>query len=766
MKRLIGVILVTVIFALQLSGCGMDEKEQPSASNVEELQGAGETEGQDEAADSAGAGDAAAVLNSGGQDNSLDAYSAVINTPLGMDDGVRPAGKGTSQSFLGVSRAYYFKKHLFDNVEECWDELSFATAEGEKGQKSFGRENQLWDIGPAAGTDDYVTFDMEAGGSEGARYFLTQRGENYEVVREFSLDFLNGSDPSDVIVDLSCFAVDHSGTVHLLWNRGEEQQYQLVSATGEILAEYVPKDGYIEGLVPLYDGRIAFRTSKTDQEGQGAGRTLQCMHEEAGSPVVLAASEEESYFFTLFDESTLLYADQEGVWRSGLSGDNPELLYRWSSHGIAVVSGQGISAMQANEEGWIELIYRDSQKDNYLCLKPTTEESEIYEITLAASPMRASIYEPLVVEFNKRYPNWHIELKSDYDETALLVALTAGKGPVLIDTFLTGFEEQEELWEPLDTVIGQPGMEEELQLSALEMGKIDGVLYGIVTDFSLRTLVVGSEDLKDWDYDAFLRCIEDRPELDAVFNLYGGDYGSYFIVSFFSHGLDDAYFLDAEAGTTNFDSSEFRRALALAKKYCVREDAVSPGSSLLEGKVLCNELSIRKPEQLALYRACYGEDANYIGYPAKDGAVVFMEGGGSPLAIRRTAAEEEKKAADAFVGLCLSYEGQSLAAKDLNFGLSVRRDVLEEQINAMNKDTEAFVSGFSPFTLGDYLNVDLDRKTLLDMIDRARPLKYFPKELRKILYEELEQYFSGAITEDMLIDRLESRVGLYLGERN
>ena len=207
--------------------------------------------------------------------------------------------------------------------------------------------------------------------------------------------------------------------------------------------------------------------------------------------------------------------------------------------------------------------------------------------------------------------------------------------------------------------------------------------------------------------------MEDRPELEAIFNFYGGDYGSYFITSFLSHGIDDTYLLDAETGTMNFDSSDFRKALELAGKYCVREEGVSPGS---------------------------------------------------PLVVRRTAAEEEKEAAMAFIRLCLSYEGQLRASKDLNFGLSARRDVLEEQIAAMAEDTAVDTLGFGQIVLGDDLDIELDRKALLDMVDKARPSRYFPMELMNIMWEELEQYFSGTITEEMAIDHLESRVELYLEE--
>ena len=522
-------------------------------------------------------------------------------------------------------------------------------------------------------------------------------------------------------------------------------------------------DGSFRGLVPLYDGRVAFLVTKWSDEIQDIRASLQCVDVQTGKITVLAAPELDILYFTLLDEKTLLYADREGIYHSDLSGKNPELLYSWKNHGIAF---EDVSAMQGDGEGQISLIYKDSQGYNYLCLEPTTEEVEIRQITMAVSPGRMSAYLPMAVEFNKQYPGWHIELKSDYEESALLTELIAGKGPVLIDTFLTGFEEQEKLWEPLDDIVEKSDNREELLTNVLEMGKINGTLYGIVTDFGLRTLVTGDPNLKDWDYDALLQCIQDRPELEAIFNFYGGDFRYYFIINYFCNGMDDTYLFDAETGTMNFDSSEFRKALELAERYCNRAEGVEPGSSLTEGRVLCNELSIRKPEHLALYRICYGEDANYIGYPTKDGAVCFMESGSNPLAIRRSASEEEKAAAAAFIDLCLSYEAQSRAAKDVNFSLSIRRDVLEEQISAMSKETSVYASGYEQIMLGDKLNIDLDRETLLDMIEKAKPKKYFPKELRDVMYEELDRYFTGTITEDMLIDNLESRVGLYLGERN
>ena len=310
----------------------------------------------------------------------------------------------------------------------------------------------------------------------------------------------------------------------------------------------------------------------------------------------------------------------------------------------------------------------------------------------------------------------------------------------------------------------QLGVTEELLPTVMEMGKINGILYGAVRDFTLET-VVANPDLKDWDYDTFFQCIQDRPELEAVCNYYDRAQGLNSLYVLLNHGLDDNYFIvpDEETGEMHFDSVRFRQILDLAEKYGDRAEGVAPGSSLLEGKTLCNILDILEPEDVAEYRLIYGEDVNYIGYPTKDGGTHYMRPS-CMLSIRRTATKEEKEAAAAFLALYLSYEGQVHAAKDINYNLSVRRDVLEEQIASMESRT--YMPGFGEISMGSKMDIERDRATLLDLIDRAKPVGAFPKELSNILYEEMELYLSGSITKDMLIEHLENRIELYLGEKN
>ena len=178
-----------------------------------------------------------------------------------------------------------------------------------------------------------------------------------------------------------------------------------------------------------------------------------------------------------------------------------------------------------------------------------------------------------------------------------------------------------------------------------------------------------------------------------------------------------------EAGTTNFDSSEFRQALELAKKYFTSKEEVPYEKSMLEeGKVLVNRMSIAAPQDVAGIRIYYGEDANYIGYPTKDGSAHYITSR-APLTIRRTATKEEKEVAIAFVSFLLSYEGQQLLAKGINFDMSVRKDMLEEQIASMNRSTEAQLGTFSrkSIRLGDQVDIELDRSKLMHLIEIAEP---------------------------------------------
>lgn len=716
--------------------------------------------------------DISAITGLSQKDNSLDAYSAINNMLIETENPKGALAGGECYAVLGNTEAACYRGYYFENREENRHEFSFVTNQGETDSVRTDGDYQYSCVGSVLGTDHYIVYRTKADEAAENKYIycLCEIDRELQVYKELQIDFLKRTEEeSEWVKELM---TDTNGYIHMITqmaeNKGEYRiitgdrwRYCVISPEGEVKAEYSGQGLSSCRFVPLYDGRVAL----TAEKGEKNSYSLQCMDLETGKMVTLAEPEKsfsrDYYSYTLWDEYTLLYADSDGIYRSDLNGDNSELLYQWMNHGMIV---SDVPAMQQVEDG-INLIYKSERGFSYLCLKPTTEEVEIREITMAVLPFMKSVYKSAAVEFNRKYPTCHITIKDNYDKDALLTELIAGEGPVLIDTTLTGFENQEKLWEPLDEMFEQLGITEELITAAMEQGKINGTLYGVVTNFSLETVVTGNRELQHWDYDDFFRYVEENPNLEAVVNnIYQEDDYLRFIYRFLWHGLEDNYLLDTEGSTTNFDSDGFRSALRIAKDLTERENFVYPGETLLEGKVLCNMVSIEKPEQLALYRLNYGEDINYVGYPCKEGSGHFINSR-EPLAIRKTATKEEKELAYAFLSILLSRDCQLDASKQINFAFSVRKDVLEEQLDSVDENSMPYAGGLEQITLGDGVNNALDKKTMYALLEDARPEKGIPGELSDILAEEMISYIAGDISEDMLIDHLENRVGLYLEER-
>ena len=114
--------------------------------------------------------------------------------------------------------------------------------------------------------------------------------------------------------------------------------------------------------------------------------------------------------------------------------------------------------------------------------------------------------------------------------------------------------------------------------------------------------------------------------------------------------------------------------------------------------------------------------------------------------------------------MLLSEEGQTEGMKDPNFWLSVRKDVLEEQIAQVNESSMPTIFGFTQIRLGEDYDREYDARFLYELLEKARPLRDIPKELNTILIEEVSAYTDGTITEEELIERLTKRVELYLAE--
>lgn len=752
-NRIIEILIL--LCALLFAGCGKGTEERGDLSSKM-------TEGTQNPAVSADAGaDLFLSLEDlPWRDNSLDAYSAAVSMPLRYTEPKGALGGGAQAYILGNSSGSVFKKHLFEEAADCWDEIKAVT--DQEVETSFrlafweGTINQVWAAGSIAGSDHYMMMMQAADADRERLYRFFETDENMQVLNSFYVDCLDGNN-LEIPTQLQ---VDAQGNIHMIaynFSNGTNRYY-IVAPDGTFLMEVSPKEGFPEGQTPdlfsLYDGRVGMRFAEQ----------LKYADVETGTTKVLANIKSNYRCCILWDEKTLLYADGKGLYRSGLSGENPELLYTWFNHGIAASK---IEAMQVTESGGISLIYQDSKGANYLRLEPTTEEVEIQEITFAVS--FSEKYQAMVAAFNKKHPAYRIKMETyNYNDTGLRTKMIAGNGPVLVTAPLVGFENNAEWWEPLDEVFRQMKLDDELIARVLDAGKINGTIYGVVTDFSINSVVTFAEESDKWDYDAFLDCFdEDDPAMKSVLNGLNGSDGYAFIASFFYHGLKEKYLFDAEDCTTRFDSEEFRKILKLGRLFMDKE-RWGTSEDLRQGTSPCAVAYIDEPGDLACLRIWGGNKLKFIGYPSDEGSRHYLMGS-DPITVSVNATAEEKRLAHSFIRFILSYDAQMEAVLDTNtsnnFAMSARKDVLQEQINRMDEDFWTGTHGFTQFYLEDRVDNELDGATLYGLLEKAEPKQYMPRELSHIFLEELDAYLSGNLTEDILIEHLENRVGTYLAEQ-
>jgi len=695
------------------------------------------------------------------KDNSLDLYSATANYELkrSYPEGARVGG-GTAV-LVGNSCAYYLKKHLFEEYTQCWDEISYVDKEGNRVSNCIEINEQVWAMGAVAGSDDCLLEKMYWKEDNSIEHHIIVADKEMKSKQDIHLEFLDGED----YIILSKMMMDAVGNLHFVYN-DEEKRYIITDSTGVVLYD-APLQGTVENLFLMADGRVAIKTEELQQGGTVTRYTFQ-YYDSTTQKMVKLAEVDAKYDALIMnvicpDETTVLFANKRGVFRGSPNNiEGATLLYEWQKHGLLVTDVWDLQYLEGDR---ISLICEDSGKLYYLNLEPTKEEVPIQKITLAIPSFRQADYQKVVVAFNKQYPAYSIELKTDYDQTALLTELMAGKGPVLIDTSVTGFEEQKELWLPLDKVLEKLKLTDELLLPAMEYGNIDGQLYGIVRDFSIMTVVTVGDEARNWDLDQLEKEILENSKLEALTDSISCTDGWGFMASFLLGSLEDSYFIDPQTGETRFKEPQVREVLEKIKKYYSGAERYEAGKLLEEGKVLCNPVSISRPEQLALYRMYYGEKLQYSGYPTRNGGKHFLLSS-QPITIRKNASKEEITAACLFFKMLLSYEVQAETITNDMMSLSVRKDVLEEHLAAVNQDTYAYAYTIPVelFQLGDGVDHEKDKETFYHLLENASPRKGLPQELGNIFAEELTRYLDGKISVDMVLEHLANRVQLYLDE--
>ena len=705
------------------------------------------------------------------EDNSLDKYfyteRGVIKPPK-ADDAIEG---GASSVVLARSGGYYYKKVVHEDYSKDYDTLSFSDNVSKEMLKwnDVNEEKSKWAAGSVVDSDDFLIFCMSE--YDPITYEISRYNKSGELIESVATDLGNLNE----IVIPDGLMMDRDKMIHLAYRNfaADPVSYYVISPEGKLIhkEEYVSysfnelvelpngevaieicplEDNYIyEYQIDIYDSLSDEMQKLMTWDYVKYSKSIREKNPNADKVTAINA-------YNMFDENRLIVATPDGVYIVDKDKMENTLLYEWANHGI---SPSQVYCIRADEDKNIYLMYGDEEGINYLELSPTTEERPIKKILFAVSEVNKDKYMSAVAKFNKKHPTCVISLQEcQYsDQQKLITKMSAGEGAVIFDTSLVGFLQLDKMWEPLDDCFEKEAMTA-FNEEVINLGKIDGRLYGAITDFYIETAFT-NEKMPNMDYDSFIEAIGNYSGKKELFN-FGGDEGvEEFVLGIMCHNQSDCYFIN----NGKFDEAKFKEAVELAEKYTPIEDTNGYYSSDFEEAYL-NMIFVDNPAQIEIYRMRYGENIDFIGLPGEAGSVSYLHGA-MPVCIRSNADKEEKELAKAFIKELLSYEANKSMSLKYDYGLSVRKDVLDEQIEDIPYAVMDMMYMHNIFIDESLVDIEKAGEVLKNIITTARSFQEKDFGYRQIISEELDLYLSDAQTFETMLDHVKSRVNIYLEEK-
>lgn len=728
------------------------------------------------------------------KDNSLDAYSAAFSYELNQES---PEGEYYAylwQPSFGKNSLRLFQSFVSPKTEDVY-QLTYVTHEGKQTRTVCGNSMQLWrmdeqgeesricSMGSVLESEEIVLVTSHQIGEGQFSYRLVSCNEKLEAYQSIPIVSWQ-SIPYHNVEDVM---VDKQGQIHVITKiidydaetmetYGSHIFYYLFDSRGEEIfcQELNPETEHEKpylyaGLCPFFDGRVGLRCQfeyeDTDSNKTELGFDILWFDQNNVSLDLLSSGKGGIMDCILWQNDKILYADGTGVYVCDLKWENKKPLYLWRNHAVTVTD---VKLFPHSTEG-VSLLCRKNDELSYRQLIPTTTEETVTEITFAIMPHQLDKYKKFVDYFNGKYPTCKVTLVTDLGETKLNTQLIAGEGPVLIDTLLTGFEGKTEYWEPLDDFMKLTKLEEELLAPVLEACRVNGEYFGVVTDFFIETLLSVQElsQQPEWKYEDFISFIQQKEDCQAIFEPEGNPPGMILFSAFFTHGLEDSYWLQDGPNGQSMDYEHMVQIFDMIDTYCKYEDRQSLLSVVEENQIPFRVKSITDLTQVVDSLQELGEKISYSGYPSKDGAAHYMSFG-YPITIRRSAEREEKKAAYLFLREFLSYEGQLAADKSsINFFLSVREDSLEDQTTRTRKQILENEKAMLTKEQFELLQRQLDEAEIRfkELYRTAKYKPNLPNELLDIIWEEVYGYIEGELPRDMALEHLKNRVDLFFSEQ-
>lgn len=305
---------------------------------------------------------------------------------------------------------------------------------------------------------------------------------------------------------------------------------------------------------------------------------------------------------------------------------------------------------------------------------------------------------------------------------------------------------------------------------------VNGQLYAVIPSFNVQTMVAKKSlvgEPQSWTMADVEAVLATMPQGAAAF---GDMTRDGFIYNILSYGGKD--FIDLETGECHFDSQEFIDMLEYAKtlpKESYKEDEdydyFSHENQYRENHSLMRELYISNIEDCKYQIKGYmGEEVSYVGFPTSDSKGSCLGISGSALMISANSQQQDE--AWQFVRQFLTEEYQT--SSELYSMPVLKSAFLAKAAKATERSYWTDENGNKEY-YDDYWTINGEQVVLepftqeeveeiCQFIYGVNRTAYYNEEIRNIIIEDAEAFFSGQRSAQEVAGIIQSRAQVYINE--
>ena len=708
------------------------------------------------------------------EQDSGDSYSYINNYGVDTDGNVYLDIYRSAVDESSVTEDYSTAT-LDDVLDYFVSQWGYSEEEAENDWKDYYEDQYKEDDG----TVNYGRFLMSQNAARITTNSICKVDTSGNVVFQMDIKPSDGAE-----TNVNAIAVDKDGNLYLSVNTwassgdsvmSSDEYYTLVLDKDGNEKGKIPSNGYYS-LITLADGTVA-TTGYGDNGYQLIPLDAASMKEQTEKAIDVPSDT-----ISVLDEKNILITDGNTVYKYNLDSKEKEEYFNWMDCNISssYVSSYGVlsdGTIAAYIQNW-----NSSGNQTEIAVIKEVDKSEIADMKHLnfVCMWTDSDLQEKIIDFNKSQDKYHINLKSygegtdDYSDAYnnFTTAITSDNN---IDMILFNDYSQTinfvskgmnaDLYELIDN---DPDLSRDDFLpNILSACEYDGNLAFLPTTFSLQTVIGKADDVgttPGWTIDDMKALLASKPEGTQLFT---GMDRTTALTTLMNLGYND--FVDWENATCNFDSQEFIDVLEFAnmfpEEYEWSEDAEDSSVLMSQGRQLLDTYYLSDFEQVQIYRAIFGGDVTFIGYPTTEGNGAMLSLN-SPIGISKNC-DDVEGAWQFLRTLYLPDKSSDDNDYSYSYGFSVRKDKFEKYCTDAMKKNE---NGGSSWSWGEF-EIEIQPATQ-EEVDQVKDLVYnttavagaVSDDITNIITEEAAAYFSGQKSAEDVAGIIQSRMQVYLSE--